>query len=94
VSLALVWCVAILASVIHPDASRNRMLEWGARALYSVLPSTDLLSETRFLEMTSASLHRTSWTTHAVALAYGLDYALVFLLLALWSFRGKGLTRE
>jgi hypothetical protein len=54
----------------------------------------DLLSESRFLGMTQASLNPISWTNHVTALAYGLDYALVLFLIAVWSFRRRPLTRD
>ena len=62
--------------------------------LYWVLPSTNLLSESRFLEITHASLRQTAWLDHLTTLAYGLDYALVCLLLAMWSFHYRSLKRD
>jgi len=95
VSLAVVWCLAIATSIINPmEQSKHKLLEWGTKALYFVLPSTELLSETRFLTITETSLKRTGWLDHVVTLAYGLDYAAVLILLALWSFRRKSLTRD
>jgi hypothetical protein len=58
------------------------------------LPSTDLLSETRFLTITQARLKLVPWTNHAIALAYGLDYALVFFPLAVWAFRRRAPARN
>ena len=65
-----------------------------ARVAYWVLPSTNLLSESRFLEITHASLKQVGWLEHATTLAYGLDYALVCLLLAMWSFHYRSLKRD
>jgi hypothetical protein len=62
--------------------------------LYALLPSTTLLSEQRFLELTKANLKPVSWTDHATALAYGLDYALVCFLLAALLFRKRSVTRD
>jgi ABC-type transport system involved in multi-copper enzyme maturation permease subunit len=62
--------------------------------MHWVLPSTDLLSESRFLEITHASLKQVGWLEHATTLAYGLDYALVCLLLAMWSFHYRSLKRD
>ena len=59
-----------------------------------VLPSTDLLSESRFLEITHASLKQTGWLEHLTTISYGLDYALVCLLLAMWSFHYRSLKRD
>ena len=40
-----------------------------------------------------SALKPTPWTEHLTALAYGLDMALVFFLLAAWSFRKRSLSR-
>jgi hypothetical protein len=58
------------------------------------LPSTTLLSEDRFLSITQAALKQAGWLDHLITLAYGLDYALVFLLLAMWSFHYRSLKRD
>jgi ABC-type transport system involved in multi-copper enzyme maturation permease subunit len=62
--------------------------------LYWVLPSTNLLSESRFLEITHTSLKQTGWLEHVTTLAYGLDYAVVCLVLAMWSFHYRSLKRD
>jgi len=88
--------VVSVVSALAPPASRslNFLPGWLHNGLYAVLPSTDLLGETRFLTITQANLKPIPWTDHATALAYGLDYALVFFLLAVWSFRRRGLVRD
>jgi hypothetical protein len=58
------------------------------------LPSTNLLSEERFLSLRQAALKPTTWLEHGTSLLYGLDYVLVFLLLAVWSFSGRSLRRD
>jgi ABC-type transport system involved in multi-copper enzyme maturation permease subunit len=62
--------------------------------LYWILPSTGLLSESRFLEITRASLKPAGWGEHLITVGYGLDYALVCLLLAMWSFHYRALKRD
>ena len=62
--------------------------------LHWTLPSTDLLSESRFLEITHASLKQTGWLEHLTSISYGLDYALVCLLLAMCSFHYRNLKRD
>jgi ABC-type transport system involved in multi-copper enzyme maturation permease subunit len=89
-----VLVVSVLTSVAAPSPTPNFLTEWLRTGLYAVLPSTGLFSETKFLAITSASLRPTPWSTHVTALVYGLDYALVCFLLAVWSFRRRGLTRE
>ena len=59
-----------------------------------VLPSTNLLSESNFLSITQTTLKQMAWLDHLLALSYGLDYALVCFLLAVWSFRHRSLTRD
>jgi ABC-type transport system involved in multi-copper enzyme maturation permease subunit len=86
---------AVLASMVVPSSNAAHFLpEWIRRALFFVLPSVNLLSESNFLAINYATLKQTPWTQHATALAYGLDYAAVFLLLAAWAFRRRALTRE
>jgi ABC-type transport system involved in multi-copper enzyme maturation permease subunit len=94
-SFGIVMVVSVLASMLGPGGSAlGRFVPaWLRGAAYSVLPSTDLLSETRFLTITEARLKLVPWTNHAIALAYGLDYALLFLL-AVWAFRRRGLVRN
>jgi len=94
VSFGIVMVVSVLASMFGP-ANGRAFLPGGLRAaVYALLPSTDLLSETRFLTITEARLKQIPWTNHAVALAYGLDYALVLFLLTVWSFRRRSLARN
>ncbi len=62
--------------------------------LWIALPSTSLLSEERFLTITHATVKQIGLLEHLTTLAYGLDYALVFVLMAMWSFRYRSLTRD
>lgn len=94
VSLGVVWMMAIGVEFMTPTEGIHLVPAWVRIPLYYLLPSTNLLSESRFLSITQTSLHQTTWLQHTVTLAYGLDYAAVWLLLALWSFRSKGLTRD
>ncbi len=93
VSFAIVLIIAVLASMVAPPQNSRFMPDWLQQAIYVVLPSTELLSETRFLAITKSSLQATPWIHHLTALAYGLDYALVCFLLAVWSFRKRSLSR-
>ncbi len=94
VAFGIVLIIAVGASMVVPS-SRSAMFlpEWLRAGIYILLPSTELLSETRFLTVTQASLQPTPWTEHLTALAYGLDYALVCFLLAVWCFRKRSLSR-
>lgn len=85
-----VLLVSVGAAVLEP-ASRMRALlpEWLGASLYAPLPSANLLSEDRFLAVTQGALHAMPWTDHLTALAYGLNYALVCFLLAVWWFRKR-----
>ncbi len=94
VSFGIVLVISVLVSVLEPSSGAFSFLpEWLRAAVYAVLPSTGLLSETRFLALTQASLRPEPWTHHLIALSYGLDYALVCFLLAAWSFRRRSLSR-
>jgi hypothetical protein len=63
-------------------------------ALYYLLPSTNLLTESRFLSLRQASIKQASWLEHALSLGYGLDCAMVLFLLAAWSFHYRSLRQE
>ena len=94
-AFVIVLVVSVLASLSAPSSTGVAFLpEWLHRGLFYLLPSTDLLSETNFLAITSSNLRPVPWTQHLTALTYGLDTALVCFLLAAWAFRHRGLTRE
>jgi ABC-type transport system involved in multi-copper enzyme maturation permease subunit len=69
-------------------------LAWLKTTLYYVLPSTNLLTEDRFLSLRQASLKQATWQQHAISLAYGLDFALIVLLFAMWSFHYRTLRED
>ena len=93
-AFAAVLIVSVLANMVTPTARSTSFPEWLRQGLFVVLPSADLLSESKFLTITQASLKGMPWTDHLVALGYGLDYALVCFLLAVWSFRQRALSRD
>lgn len=93
-AFALVLLIEFLASAVVPGNAAPFLPAPVREVAYLVLPSSYLLSETRFLSITQVSLVRTAWTTHAIALAYGINYALVCFLLALGSFQHRSLVRE
>jgi hypothetical protein len=94
-AFAAVMVISILSNAIDPvEHYANAYLTWARNAVYVILPSATLLSEERFLEITHASLKQTTWAEHLTTIAYGLDYALVCLLLAMWSFHSRALKRD
>lgn len=94
-SMAGVMIIAIVNSMVEPGSMDWKpRLMWLKTALYYILPSTNLLSEGRFLSLRQAALKPATWLEHGTSLLYGLDYALVILLLAMWSFHGRTLRRD
>jgi ABC-type transport system involved in multi-copper enzyme maturation permease subunit len=94
-AFGVVLVTFILPFLLRPGDNRLAFLPGAVRTTaYVLLPSTGLLSEDKFLAITRTSLNKITWDVHAVAVAYGLDYALVFFLLAIWSFRRRSLSRE
>lgn len=94
-AFVIVMFGSMIAGMVSPSSMGLAFLpEWLRRGLFVLLPSVDLLSEDRFLAITAAKLQQTPWTEHLTGLAYGLDYALLCLLLAFWAFRRRSLTRE
>lgn len=95
VAFAVVLVISVLAQIVPPWTKGMQFLPmWLRKAFYAVLPSTNLLSESRFLTITQAQLKNVAWTSHLTALAYGLDYALVFFLLTVWVFHSRSLIRD
>ena len=94
----LAFCVVLVtmigASLVAPGNPQTFMPAWLRTGLYYLLPSSNLLSETRFLTITRATLKAAVWTDHLTALAYGLNYALVCFVLAAWIFRSRSLSRD
>jgi hypothetical protein len=96
----ITWAFTLLlglgATMVAP--SPDEPVSWAGRmlktSLFYVLPSTNFLSEDRFLVIKHAALRQTQWGEHAITLLYGLDYAAVLLLLAMWSFHHRSLKRD
>jgi hypothetical protein len=89
-----VLVTTVLAHVVAPPGGPHYLPAWLSTGLYVLLPSPGVLSEARFLAITEAALKSTPPLDHLIALAYGLDWALVFFLLAAWSFRARSLCRD
>jgi len=87
--------VVILATLVQVFGStHSQMPIWLRMPVHLALPMTSLLSEERFMVITRASLRPYPWTNHLTALAYGLDYALVCFLLAVFIFQRRSLARD
>jgi hypothetical protein len=86
----------VVVTIVEPSGqpANNVAWRWIKNFLYVVLPSSGLLSEDRFLTIKEAAIKRTGWLDHVTALSYGLDYALVLLLIAMSSFHSKSLRRD
>jgi len=95
VTMGITLILAVIIQMVEPTAqavtSNWKYLRW---PLWVTLPSTALLSEERFLTITHASLKQAGWLEHLTTLSYGLDYAAVLLLFAMWSFHYRSLTRD
>jgi ABC-type transport system involved in multi-copper enzyme maturation permease subunit len=92
VVMAVIGIVATLVLLFQSTSSHIPV--WIRLPIHLVLPMTDLVSETRFLVITRASLRPFLWTSHLTALAYGVDYALVCFLVAVVVFRRRSLSRD
>ena len=95
VTMGLLLVVWLLTAFVAPDSPAWRgELKWLRTGLYYVLPSTPLLTEGRFLSLRQASIKQASWMEHAISLGYGLDIALILVLLAMWSFHYRSLRQS
>jgi len=93
--VVVIGLVVVLATLVQIFSSATRHIPaWVRLPVHFVLPLTNLVSEERFLVITKASLKSFPWTYHLTALAYGLDYALVFFLLAAFVFQRCSLSRD
>lgn len=96
ITWAFTLLLGVSAALVVPG--RDEPTNWALRALkttlYYVLPSTHFLSEDRFLIIKHTSLRQTLWGEHLLTVLYGLDYALVALLMAMWSFHYRSLKRD
>jgi ABC-type transport system involved in multi-copper enzyme maturation permease subunit len=94
-SMGVVLMMALVTELVSPGVPNWRpRLMWLKSGLYYILPSMNLLTEGRFLSLRQASVKQTTWLEHGTSLAYGLDMALVFILLAMWSFHYRTLRRD
>ena len=94
-AFGIVLVTSIAAQIVAPSATPPQfMAPWVRKVLFTILPSTNALSEIRFLTVTRATLRVAPWTDHVITLGYGLDYALVCFLLAAWLFRNRTLSRD
>jgi len=95
-SWAFTLLLGVAATLVVPSEEpiANTALRCLSTGLYYLLPSTQFLSEDRFLNIKQATLRQTGWAEHFLTLTYGVDYALVVLLLAMWSFHYRSLKRD
>lgn len=91
-AMGLVILLATLVQIF--GESFIKIPVWVRLPVHLVLPLTNLLSESRFLAITRASVKPFTWTNHLTALAYGLNYAFVCLLLAILVFQYRSLARD
>ena len=94
-TIGIIFIMAVVALIVEPTGQAVTGYWNDLRLpLWIILPSTSLLSEDRFLAITHASLKQVGALEHLTVLTYGLDYALVLLLIAMWSFHYRSLTRD
>jgi ABC-type transport system involved in multi-copper enzyme maturation permease subunit len=95
VTMGITLILAVVAQMAAPTGQAvTSNWKYLKAPAWILLPSTSLLSEERFLTITHASLRQVGFFDHLTTVAYGLDYALVFMLIATWSFRSRSLTRD
>jgi ABC-type transport system involved in multi-copper enzyme maturation permease subunit len=94
VAFCIVLVMMIGSGLVAPGNPETFIPDWLRTGLFYLLPSSNLLSETRFLTITRSTLRAALWTDHATALAYGEDYALLCFLFAAWIFHSRSLSRD
>ena len=94
-AMAAVFVISIFTAMVGLQSTEwTPKLAWLKTALYYVLPSTSLLTESRFLSLRQASIKQTSWLEHLLSLGYGFDCAIVLFCFAAWSFHYRSLRQE
>jgi ABC-type transport system involved in multi-copper enzyme maturation permease subunit len=93
-AMCIVLVMSIAAQIVAPASGVTWLPAWLKTGLFYLLPSTGLLSETHFLTITRATLQEATAAEHLTALVYGLDYALVCMVLAAWIFHSRSLSRD
>jgi len=68
IAFCIVLVMMIGAGLVAPGNPQTFMPDWLRTGLFYILPSSNLLSETRFLTITRATLKAAVWTDHATAL--------------------------
>ena len=53
-----------------------------------------LPTEDRFLSLGQAAIKQATWAEHAVSLGYGVDCAIILVLLAMWRFHFRSLRQD
>lgn len=91
-ALACVIAIMILSAFVSGGTS-TILPAWLCWPLYAILPSTQLLAESRFFNLTQGASRALQWRDHMTILAYGLDYAVLCLLAASVLFRRRSLNR-
>ena len=94
IAFCIVLVVMIGAGLVAPGNQTTFLPDWLKTGLFYLLPSSNLLSETRFLTITRATLRAATLGDHVTALVYGLNYALVCFVLAAWIFHSRSLSRD
>jgi len=94
IAFCIVLVMMIATGLVAPGSTATFIPDWLKTGLFYILPSSNLLSETRFLTITRATLRAALWSDHVTALVYGLDYALVCFVLAAWIFHSRSLSRD
>ena len=95
VCMGVILVTSLVTEIVMPGTSAwYAKVAWIKTGLYYVLPSTNLLTEGRFLSLRQASVKQTTWLEHVTSLGYGLDYALILLLLAMWAFHYRSLRHD
>jgi ABC-type transport system involved in multi-copper enzyme maturation permease subunit len=92
-TMGVVALIATLIRIMGNERGMSQVPEGVRVPAHLILPMTNLLSEHGSISMTQASLGHYSWTNHVIALAYGLNYALVCFLLTVVVFHYRSLSR-
>lgn len=95
ITMGMILALSLLTDFVGPGSfAWKPKLMWLKTGLYYLLPSTNLLTEGRFLSLRQAALKQATWLEHSITLGYGLDCAVILFVLAMWRFHYRSLRQD
>src|SRR5260221_7071159 len=88
VAWGITAAVAVVVMIVEPTGQpvKNVAWRWIKNILYSVVATSGVVSEDRFLTIKETTIKGTGWLDHLTTFHLGMDQALVLQLIGMWRF--------